>query len=217
MTGALRKRNRHVRRARACVFYGWSRDAGDASPAPKGAATQRPGVDRHTEFINMKVKQLFTLTALALAGSVVFADQAPTAPLTRAAVVQSVLAARADGTLIPAGEDAEGSWYSQADAARSTLTRAQVQAEVRQARADGTLLPAGEAADESLLAGAADRTAAGTPSTLTRAEVKAEVLQARAEGELIPAGEAENYPPERGADTARSAAAPGPHPTSRGD
>ena len=164
----------------------------------------------------MKVKQLFTLTALALVGSAVFADQAPAAPLTRAEVVQSVLAARADGTLIPAGEDAEGSWHSQADAAPSTLTRAQVRAEVRQARADGTLLPAGETADEGLLAGAADQTA-GAPSTLTRAQVKAEVLQARAEGELMPAGEAESYPPERGADTARNAGAPGQRQTGRGN
>ena len=163
----------------------------------------------------MKVKQFFAFTALALAGSAVFADQAPGAPLTRAEVVQSVLAARADGTLIPAGEDAEGAWYSPA-AAPSALTRAQVQAEVRQARADGTLIPAGAAADEDLLAGAVGRAAAGTSSTLTRAQVKAEVLHARAEGELMPAGEAEGYPPEHGTGTARSAAASGQNPTSRG-
>jgi len=165
----------------------------------------------------MKVKQFFAFTALALAGSAVFADQAPTAPLTRAEVAQSVLAARADGTLIPAGEDAEGAWYSPADAAPSTLTRAQVQAEVRQARADGTLIPAGAAADEDLLAGAVGRAAAGTSSTLTRAQVKAEVLHARAEGELMPAGEAEGYPPEHATDPARSAAASGQNQTSRGN
>jgi len=165
----------------------------------------------------MKVKQLFTLSALALVGSAVLADQAPAAPLTRAEVVQSVLAARTDGTLIPAGEDAEGVGYSPVNAAPSTLTRSQVQAEVRQARADGTLLPAGEVADETLLAEAAGRTAAGTSSTLTRAEVKAEVLHARAQGELMPAGEAEGYPPERATDTTRSAAASGQNQTSRGN
>ena len=52
----------------------------------------------------MQAKQLFALTTLALAGSAVLAEEAPRAPLTRAEVAQSVLDARAAGTLLPAGE-----------------------------------------------------------------------------------------------------------------
>jgi hypothetical protein len=136
----------------------------------------------------MKVKQLFTLTALALAGGAVLADQAPGAPLTRAQVVRSVLAARAAGTLLPAGEGPQGPGYPQAGATTSSLTRAQMKAEVLQARATGTLLHAGSVAPEEEMAFAQ---AHPSTSTLTRAQVKAEVLQARADGELIPAGEAE--------------------------
>ena len=135
----------------------------------------------------MQVKQLFALTAMALAGSAVLADEAPGAPLTRAEVVQSVLAARAAGTLVPAGE----SGYleaPQAAVAASGRTKAEVRAEVLQARADGTLRHAGEVAPEELMA---DARAHPSTSTLTRAEVKAEVLQARANGTLVPAGEGE--------------------------
>ena len=127
----------------------------------------------------MKVKQLFALTALAIAGSAVLADEAPGAPLTRAEVVQSVLAARAAGTLMPAGQGEPG--YPQAGDTTSNVTRAQVETLVLQARADGTLMPAGG----SNYAPGYPKAGDPTTSNLTRAEVAAEVLQARADGELL--------------------------------
>ena len=88
----------------------------------------------------MQVKQLFALTALALAGSAALADEAPRAPLTRAEVVQSVRDARARRH----ADAPRRCGYPQAGATPSTLTRAEVQAEVRQARDDGALLAPGE-------------------------------------------------------------------------
>jgi len=133
----------------------------------------------------MKVKQLFALTALAVAGNAVLADEVPGAPLTRAEVAQSVLDARAAGTLLPAGErDMAG--YAQARTSTSDVPRSQVVAQVRQARADGTLLAAGDA-DPGY------PKASDTRSTLARSQVKAEVLQARANGELLATGEAAEY------------------------
>ena len=129
----------------------------------------------------MKLKQLFALTALALAGSAVLADEAPGTPLTRADVEQSVLAARAAGTLMPAGEDPG---YPYVAPSKSTLTRAQVSAEAVAGVADGTLLKHGIDPEYPQ---------AIPPSGVTRAEVEAEVLQARAHHELMPPGEAVNY------------------------
>jgi hypothetical protein len=161
----------------------------------------------------MRVKQLFTLTVLALAGSAVLADEAPGAPLTRAEVVQSVLAARAAGALHPAGEGPQGPGYPQAGAATSTLTRAQMKAEVLQARAAGTLPHAGSVAPEEEMVYAQ---AHPSTSTLTRAQVKAEVLQARANGELVPAGEAEYSAMGPIEHTTRTAASTSQHPTVSG-
>lgn len=146
----------------------------------------------------MQVKQLFALSALALAASAALADQAAAGPLTRAEVEQSVLAARAAGTLIPAGEG-DYPESTPIDGVPSSRTRAQARAEVLQARAEGTLRHAGEEDPEELMA--YDQKHPST-SLLTRAQVKAEVLQARAEGELTPAGEGE-YP---GAEPARQIA-----------
>lgn len=134
----------------------------------------------------MKVHQLFTVSALALATTLVLADPSPAtnAPLTRAEVRQSVIAARNAGELIPAGE---GSYYPRAQSSTpSTLTRSEVRQEVRAARAAGELIPAGEG-DEAFFA----RSAPTTFSTLTRADVKAATLRARDAGELIPAGDAD--------------------------
>jgi len=135
----------------------------------------------------MKTSQLFAVTALALAAGAALADDAQGAPLTRAEVAQSVLAARAAGALIPAGEgDVSGHAY--VGGSTSSLTRAQEKAEVLQARAEGTLAHAGSPAPEEdvLYARAHPST-----SILTRAQVKADVLEARANGELIPAGQGE--------------------------
>ena len=54
-----------------------------------------------------------------------------------------MLAARAAGTLMPAGQGEPG--YPQAGDTASKVTRAQVDNQVLQARADGTLMPAGGA------------------------------------------------------------------------
>jgi len=140
----------------------------------------------------MKVHQVLAVSTLALAAGAVFADDAPGAPLTRAEVVESVLAARANGTLAHAGDAApeETTPYKKEIESRSTRTRAEEKSDVLQARRDGTLAAAGPAGTaDDLRAAHAPR----STSTLTRAEVKAEVLQARADGTLVPAGEGE-YP-----------------------
>jgi hypothetical protein len=138
----------------------------------------------------MNVKQLFALTALALAAGTALADGAPGTPLTRAEVRQSVLDARANGTLRHAGEIApeEMTPEKMQLSAPSTTTRAQEKASVLEARADGKLVPAGEGSPADYQV--------SPPSTLTRAQVRAEVLQARADGTLIPAGQGEFSVPE---------------------
>jgi len=152
----------------------------------------------------MKVKQFFALTALTLAAGAVLADEAPGAPLTRAEVRQSVLDARANGTLRHAGEiGPEETARSEAQTApQSTLTRAQQNAIVLQARAAGSLAHAGSVAPEEEMEYAQAHPSA---SILTRADVKAEVLEARANGTLIPAGEGE-YSAPPGEQTQRVAA-----------
>jgi len=90
------------------------------------------------------------------------------------------LAARANGTLVPAGEGG----LSRADARSapvSTLSRSTVEADARSARAAGELQPAGDAAEFAV--------APVTTSVYSRAEIKASVIAARRVGELVPAGE----------------------------
>jgi hypothetical protein len=138
----------------------------------------------------MKAKQIFALTALTLAAGAVLADEAPGTPLTRSEVVQSVLAARANGTLRHAGAvgPEEMTPYKAQIEARSTLTRGQESASVLQARAAGTLAHTGAVAPEEEMEYAQ---AHPSISTLTRADVKTQVLEARADGTLIPAGQGE--------------------------
>lgn len=154
----------------------------------------------------MKAKQLFTLAALALAGGAALADEAPSAPLTRTEVAQSVLAARAAGRLAPAGQAYDGPPAFTAAGTGSSLTRAEAKAEVLQARAAGTLPHAGSAAPEEEMAYAQ---AHPSTSLVTRAQVKAEVLQARARDQLVPAGEAEYSAMAPIAPATRTAATPG--------
>jgi len=134
----------------------------------------------------MQVKQWFTFSAIALATSAALAGQPDSgAPLSRAEVKQSVLAARAAGDLLPAGEAAD---YSRAEPSTpSALTRGQVRREVLEARAAGQLIPAGDGEDEFFA-----RSEFNTGSSLTRADVKAATRQARDAGELIPAGEGDD-------------------------
>ena len=140
----------------------------------------------------MNATRFFATAALTLAAGAALADEAPAAPLTRAEVAQSVLDARANGTLRHAGDIApeEQTQARQELAAPSSVTRAQESSNVLQARAAGALAHTGSAAPEDDM-----RFAQAHPSisTLTRAEVKADVLEARANGTLTPAGEAE-YP-----------------------
>lgn len=155
----------------------------------------------------MKVKQLLALTALTFAAGAVLADEAPGTPLSRDEVRQSVLDARANGTLRHAGETGpeEMTPYKAQLATPSTITRRQENASVLQARAAGALAHAGSVAPEEEMEFAQ---AHPSTSTLTRAEVKAEVLEARANGTLIPAGEGE-YSAPPGEQTQHLAAKPG--------
>jgi hypothetical protein len=130
----------------------------------------------------MNYRHVLIVTALASAATTAFAQQAidSAAPLTRAEVRQSVLAARAAGRLTPPGEGAEYSVGQPVGV--STLARSEVRREVLQARADGALIPAGQGEDEFL---------AHTPSTssdTTRADVKLATLQALRDGQLVPPG-----------------------------
>jgi hypothetical protein len=131
----------------------------------------------------MIAKQILAISVLALAASAAMADGSTdtTTPLTRAEVRQQVLAARAAGELLPAGDSAD--YPLPAKETKSTLTRTEVRVATLDARANGELRDAGEHGDEPYEA------IASAPSDLTRAQVVAEVLQARKDGELIPAGD----------------------------
>src|ERR1700742_2151695 len=99
----------------------------------------------------MKIKQVIALGVFAVAaGSVLAAEPTSnstdsSAPLTRAEVKQSVLAARAAGDLIPAGE---GFDYPAPVQSHSSVSRSELRHEVLQARADGSLRHAGEPTPE---------------------------------------------------------------------
>ena len=161
----------------------------------------------------MKVEQLFTLAALALAGTAVLADEAPGAPLTRAEVAQSVLAARAAGELAPAGPAYDGPPARVAAGTSPQLTRSAAKAEVLQARAAGTLPHAGSVAPEEEMAYVQSHPSV---SILTRAQVEGEVLQARAHDQLVPAGEAEYSAMGPIQGPTRTAARPGQNVASGG-
>ena len=126
----------------------------------------------------MQAKPLFRLSIAAMA-FVAFASAAPAQAQdsTRADMRSAVLAARARGELVPAGEAVQPFARVTATSERS---RADVRNEVLQARAQGDLVPAGEAM-------VAQTT--WVPSLLARAEVKESVRMARQRGELVPAGE----------------------------
>lgn len=130
----------------------------------------------------MNAKTTLLISALVLAAGSAWAgeSQGSTAPLTRAQVRQSVLAAEAAGQLIPAGE---GQIRVAPTRTRSTLTRQEVSREVIAAERAGQLVPAGEGEVRPPV----DAATGGV--TLSRAQVKAETLRALAAGEVIPAGE----------------------------
>ena len=115
-----------------------------------------------------------TLAVVASAGQAFAADEAM-AP-SRAEVKASVVAARAQRQLVPAGEAAQPRALATAGDARS---RAEVRDETMIARLFGMLVPAGEGSPAF----------APTVSHLARAEVKESTLRARLNHELVPAGE----------------------------
>jgi hypothetical protein len=141
-----------------------------------------------------------SLGALVVASTAAVAAEPETAAeRSRAEVVSETVAARAAGTLAPAGEASTP--RETAAAARSTLTRSAVESQVLEARASGTLTPAGEGFDAGF-------GRAREVTILTRAEVKADVIAARRAGDLIPAGEgpdAETHAHARSVATVRSA------------
>jgi hypothetical protein len=147
----------------------------------------------------MQVKQVFVIGAMALATGAAFAQAASNVPLSRAQVAESVLDARAAGTLTPAGE---GMTPGYGGAGPSQTTRAAVDAQVLQARASGDLVPAAINSPSvkfynQLIA---------APSTTTRDHVRDEVSEARFNGTLIPAGQGEFVGPESIVHVARHAA-----------
>src|SRR5437868_15219289 len=89
----------------------------------------------------MQAKQMFVLGAMALATGAAFAQAASGATLSRAEVAHSVLEARAEGRLTPAGE---GVTPGYGGAGPSQTSRAAVKSDVLQARAAGELVPAGD-------------------------------------------------------------------------
>lgn len=121
-----------------------------------------------------------SLVSLALIGASAFSQEAPAAGPTRAEVVSATLAARANGTLVPAGEG--NARRMNVPSTPSLLSRSAVEADVRSARAAGELQPAGEAAEFAVARST-------NTSEYTRAEIKASVIAARRAGELVPAGE----------------------------
>ena len=136
---------------------------------------------------DMKINQVLALSALALVTGAALADETP---LTRAEVRDDVIAARAAGTLFPAGQ---GTQLGYATSAAPTVSRAQVKAEASQVyAAKQRSIPTFESAGNNT--GALDYARASTaPSTLTRIERKEATLAARSRGELMRAGEG-GYP-----------------------
>jgi Domain of unknown function (DUF4148) len=135
----------------------------------------------------MNLKQVISLSALALAAVAALADEGP---LTRAEVNNEVLAARAAGTLMPAGEGAQPGYVTSAP---STVARSQVKSEGQKVYATkARAIPEFESAGNNMQGLDYARQAAAPP-TITRAEGKAATLAARSQGELMGAGEA-GYP-----------------------
>jgi hypothetical protein len=127
----------------------------------------------------------YALAAAALAGAGAAKADPGASALTRAEVKAAVLAARASGELIPAGEASLP--VSSRPGEGAFASRAEVKAAAMLAVRNGEMIPAGEGSPHF---------ASSAGSTLSRADMHALVLRARAAGELIAAGEGER-PSER--------------------
>ncbi len=132
-------------------------------------------MNTHTRLVG-----LISLGLLAAGSASMAADGSA---VSRAEVVAQTVAARAAGTLTPAGEAPVPA--HQFSAAPSSTTRNSVQQEVLAARASGALTPAGEGVDFA----SARTQPTQSEVIVSRAQVKASVIEARRDGELVPAGE----------------------------
>jgi hypothetical protein len=131
----------------------------------------------------MHLKQAIGLSALALAAGAALADEGP---LTRAEVSNQVIAARATGTLMPAGEANEPGYVTSRP---SVVARSQVKVEAGQMYATkARSIPELEAAGNNTQ-GLDYARASAARSTITRSEMRAATRTARSEGELMGAGE----------------------------
>ena len=131
----------------------------------------------------IKFQQVIGLSALALAVGAAVADEGS---FTRAEVKNEVLAARAAGTLMPAGEGAEPGYVTSGP---STVARSQVRSEAQKVYATkARAIPEFESAGNNTQ-GLDYARQAKAPSTITRAEGKTATLAARSQGELMGAGE----------------------------
>lgn len=136
-------------------------------------------MNTHTRLVG-----LISLGLLAAGSAAMAADGQPA---TRAEVASQVAAARAAGTLTPAGEAPVPA--QQISAAVSSTTRNAVQQEVLAARASGALAPAGEGVNGGFDLASARTQPAPSEQVASRAQVKASVIAARRDGDLVPAGE----------------------------
>jgi hypothetical protein len=124
---------------------------------------------KHTFYLSLVAAALAATASSALAAE-------PAAGPSRAEVKASVLAARANGELRPAGE-ATQPFASRAGTPVASYR--EVREETLLARAHGQLVPAGEGSPY----------VAETGTQMARADVKEATRQARINHELIPAGE----------------------------
>jgi hypothetical protein len=151
----------------------------------------KPEIDvfqpRRFEMSFMKFPQVIGLSALALAVGTAVADEGA---LTRAEVKTEVLAARASGTLMPAGEGAEPGYVTSGP---STVARSQVKSEARQVYATKARAVLEFESAANSMQGLEYARQVAAPSTITRAEGKTATLAARSQGELMGAGEV-GYP-----------------------
>lgn len=125
----------------------------------------------------MSAKRLLSVSILAATLAASGGALAAGDTMSRADMKASVLQARADGELQPAGEAAHR--FTMATGT-STMSRRQVRDDTLVARALGQLIPAGQGAGQVV----------PTTSQFARADVRDGVRQANLNGELARAGEA---------------------------
>ncbi len=130
---------------------------------------------------NTVANRWIAVAALTMVGvTTASAQTAADTSRNRAEVVRETLAARAAGTLVPAGQGAllqDGGGRS-----GSAATRGEIASQVIAARQAGALVPAGEGVMQA-------PTEVYAGSLVARSTVKSGVIEARRSGQLVPAGE----------------------------